>query len=162
MGQWHRDLANRSITFVPHSKQRYFDPTNRIYSAALAVLAPELSNGVLGISVANNETRGDICESIMGCVYLAELGLTAADLKSDVLDAVKRVSTVINECSWLCYQLALRVSSAESFQDWICWVVETAAWQKDRPAQDVYAISLPYEDVLIARVKHGFFDVAIE
>ena len=126
------------------------------------MLAPELSTGELGIIVTNSESRGDICESLLGYVYLAELGLTAADLTIEMFSAVKRLASLINECSWLCYQLACRVSSSESFQDWICWVIATVAWRKDVPTFRGFAISLSSGAMLLPTIKHGLLDTAIQ
>ena len=67
------------------------------------MLAPQLSTGELGIFVTNREARGDICESIMGYVYLVDQGLTTTTLSNDVLGAVRMISALIEECSWLCY-----------------------------------------------------------
>ena len=49
----------------------YFDPGNWIYAVSLSLMCPELMACVNW----NYETKGDICESIMGCHYEVEHGL---------------------------------------------------------------------------------------
>ena len=144
----------------PFSQDRYFDPTNRVYSAALAVLAPELSTGELCATVTNNVSRGDICESLLGYAYLVEQGLTSADLTSEALSAVQVVASLVNECSWLCYWLARRVSSWDSFYKWISWVNATVAWRKDVPASLDLVVVLSSETTSLPTVKHGILEIA--
>ena len=53
----------------PVEQVTYFDPSNKIYSVALSILAPQLD-----FENWNMETRGDICESLMGYAYLVKMG----------------------------------------------------------------------------------------
>ena len=53
----------------PVEQVTYFDPSNNIYSVALSILAPQLD-----FENWNMETRGDICESLMGYAYLVKIG----------------------------------------------------------------------------------------
>ena len=52
----------------PVEQVTYFDPSNKIYSVALSTLAPQLD-----FENWNMETRGDICESLMGYAYLVKM-----------------------------------------------------------------------------------------
>ena len=52
----------------PVEQVTYFDPSNKIYRVALSIWAPRLD-----FENWNMETRGDICESLMGYAYLVNI-----------------------------------------------------------------------------------------
>ena len=62
----------------PIEKQAYFDPTNWVYAVTLRLMMPKLVQEVEW----NNETKGDIFESILGCHYLVANGLMAGRVDS--------------------------------------------------------------------------------
>lgn len=51
--------------FCPITQQRYFDPGNYVYALALDLMCPRLMSEVTW----NTETKGDICEGILGAHY---------------------------------------------------------------------------------------------
>ena len=110
----------------PDSQKKFFDPSNSIYSVALGILAPEAFTDEFGLATLNEETRGDICESILGYVYLGARGLTATSLNPTEFSAVKRLSQILDECSWLCYDLRRRFGRV-AFDEAISWVVASSA-----------------------------------
>ena len=55
----------------------YCDPSNNIYSVALSILAPQLD-----FENWNMETRGDICESLMGYAYLVKIGAVRHEMET--------------------------------------------------------------------------------
>jgi hypothetical protein len=83
----------------PHTGENYFDPSNMIYSTALCFLAP----GLMASRNWNQETRGDICEGLMGNYY--ELINNQRPDICNVLSSVRDVSLIIERTSWLTYQL---------------------------------------------------------
>ena len=76
----------------------YFDPTNKIYSAALSVMAPQLEME----QNWNAETRGDICESLMGYGYLVCSGQIR---NAREVQEVQAISNIVDDFSWWTWRL---------------------------------------------------------
>ena len=102
----------------PVTCQNYFDPTNWIYENALKLLAPELTNFPW-----NAETRGDICESIMGFAFIAEHRPSTSTTA-----AISKVSDLIDMVSWLTFRLCQSVGYGQ-FLEWIKWIQDIAAYR---------------------------------
>ena len=95
----------------PETGQNYFDPGNRIYTNALRLLAPELTD-----LPWNAETRGDICESIMGFAFILERRSSTTTTA-----AVLTVSKIIDMVSWPTFRLHQNVGDGR-FLNWINWI----------------------------------------
>ena len=104
---------------------RYFDPTNRVYSVVLAILAPELE-----AEAWNSETRGDICESLMGFHYLVKRNLAPGDVRR-----TQQVAEMIDYCSSFAYRLEAR--TRDDFFMWVRWITDAAAARKHAPGDPV-------------------------
>ena len=66
-----RDGSDPKHYFCQIDKQHYFDPTNWMYALTMRLMMPQMMKEVGW----NNETKGDIFESILGCQYLLAHGL---------------------------------------------------------------------------------------
>ena len=73
-----RDPSDPQHYHCPIGKQAYFDPSNWVYAMALRLMMPKLVQEVEW----NNETKGDIFESILGCHYLVANGLMTGRVDS--------------------------------------------------------------------------------
>ena len=73
----------------PFEQVSYFDPSNTIYSVVLSILAPQLQS-----EGWNKETRGDICESLMGFACLVQRGSARGDRRN-----TQQVADIIDEFS---------------------------------------------------------------
>ena len=102
----------------PVSRENFFDPGNKIYSKALAFLAPQL------VDLAyNDETRDDICETLMSFAFIAEhsggtSGMVAISKLRDLIDMVR----------WVTFRLPKSVGS-ERFLEWAKWIQDIAAYR---------------------------------
>lgn len=112
----------------PDELVRYFDPGNYIYSAALSIMAPNLEIETNW----NAETRGDICESIMGFGYLSRTKRISCSCRSRKVS--QQMSTIIDTFSWLTYHLY--AATGALFPNWVKWIKETAAWRKCQTVDD--------------------------
>ena len=79
----------------PHEKVDYFDPNNMIYSVTLSILAPQLES-----EDWNAQTKGGICESLVGLNYLVKRGSMRGSLTQ-----TKEVADIVDLCSWMTYRL---------------------------------------------------------
>ena len=102
----------------PVSRQNYFDPSNWIYKSALRLLAPELAD-----LPWNDETRGDICESIMGFAFIAERRPSTSRTV-----AISKVSDLIDMVSWLTFRLHQNVGDGR-FLSWINRIQDIEAYR---------------------------------
>ena len=98
-----------------HTEQGYFDPSNAIYDMALCFLEP------LGLQIRkwNAETRGDICEALLGLSYQ----LTHKE-RVDVFEVaqhVHKVAHIIEVTATLTYRLWVKSGSA--FKDWCAHIL---------------------------------------
>ena len=99
----------------PFEQVSYLDPINEIYSVVLSILAPQLQS-----EGWNKETRGDICESLMGFAYLVQRGIERGDRMN-----TEHVADIIDEFSWMAYRLATTTGS--NFSVWVQWITGTVA-----------------------------------
>ena len=137
----------------PHEKVDYFDPANMIYSVALSILAPQLES-----EDWNAQTRGDICESLMGLNYLVKRGSMRG-----YLTLTKQVADIVDFCSWMTYRL--HAVTGDDFLGWVRWINDNVVWRKYSPDSDEERESA-YQNLASVceavdlwegpRCKHGF------
>lgn len=97
-----------------HTGRGYFDPTNAIYSMSLCFLGL-LTNSSSGLNRDwNIETRGDICEALMGFSYQLLHNERADVLK--VGQQVHKVARIIEVTAYTTYKLWINTGMA--FKDW--------------------------------------------
>ena len=104
----------------PVEQVDYFDPSNSIYSAALSILAPQLAS-----ENWNMETRGDICESLMGYAYLVRRNM---EPHAEHRKQTEQVADIIDEFSRMTY--LLQADTGDNFFNWVLWIKSVAAWRK--------------------------------
>ena len=103
----------------PVTCESYLDPGNWIYKNALRLLAPELTD-----LPWNEETRGDICESIMGFAFIAERRPSTCRTVT-----ISKVSALIDTVSWLTFRLRQSVGDKQ-FPQWIKWIQDIEEYRK--------------------------------
>ena len=108
----------------PIEKERYFDPTNFVYAITMLLMMPNMMQEVNW----NNETKGDIFESIMGCAYLVHNGLMTHDV-----DALKKhsgiVSAIFESFAWHTYQLCVTVDHKKILV-WVKWILDMVSYRQ--------------------------------
>jgi hypothetical protein len=119
----------------------YFDPGNWIYAVTLSVMCPEL----MAHRQWNYETKGDICESIMGCQYEVEHGLmtgaTGESLEFPHLQKYGGItSAIVDAFAWYVWRLCGKVGDRELIV-WINWTIDMVRYQRHQPRAD--SSSLP-------------------
>ena len=134
----------------PDELVHYFDPTNMIYSAALSIMAPNFDIETNW----NAETRGDICESIMGFAYMSR----TKRISCERWEASQQMSKIVDAFSWLTYHLHTKTGG--TFPMWVKWIKDTAAWRKcqvvdDASHQNLQAICAEHDPSEPPRQKMG-------
>lgn len=71
------------------------------------------------------ETRGDICESLMGYGYMVCGGHTRSNT---TWTQANDISDIVDAFSWLTWRLHTKTDAA--FLTWIKWIKDTAAWRR--------------------------------
>ena len=104
-----------------------FDPSNKIYSVALSILAPQLD-----FENWNMETRGDICKSLMGYTYLVKIG--AVETQDGNERNTKAVADIIDNFSRATYLLG--AVTGDDFFCWDRWLKDIAAWRQNAEASE--------------------------
>ena len=102
----------------------YFDPGNWIYAVSLSLMCPELMAYVNW----NYETKGDICESIMGCHYMVEHGLvtgaTGESLEFPHLQKYSGItSAIVDAYAWYVWRLCGKFGPNDMLV-WIGWTLD--------------------------------------
>ena len=88
---------------------------------ALSILAPQLD-----FENWNMETRGDICESLMGYAYLVKIG--AVKTQDGNKKKTKEVADIIDNFSRAAYML--EATTGDDFFQWVRWIKDIAAWRQ--------------------------------
>ena len=114
----------------------YFDPGNWIYAVSLSLLCPELMAYVNW----NYETKGDICESIMGCQYEVEHGLvtgaTGESLEFPHLQKYSGItSAIVDAYAWYVWRLCGKVGADEMLV-WIDWTIDMVCYREHQARAD--------------------------
>ena len=110
-------------------KQAYFDPSNWVYAMALRLITPKLVQEVEW----NNETKGDIVESILGCHYLVSNGLMIG-----IVDSLAKncgiVSAIFEAFAWHTRQRCDAVSNEGPgvVLTWVNWISDMVAFRQAR------------------------------
>ena len=103
----------------------------------------------------NLETKGDICQSIMGAHYI--WSVTVPRFQRHVLeqcdarfgDRLKYCSELIDSFTWHTYQLHLETGD-EQMLTWVHWIVSVVSWRKHH--MDIFdpaALVLPINDEVV-------------
>ena len=109
--------------------QNYFDPSNWVYAVAMRLMMPRMMNEVQW----NDETKGDIFESILGCHYLVANGLMSDDVGS-----LKKhsgiVSAIFEAFAWHTWQLCVAIGndSTDEALRWVTWIIDVVAYRQMR------------------------------
>ena len=114
----------------------YFDPGNWIYAVSLSLMCPELMAYVNW----NYETKGDICESIMGCHYMVEHGLvtgaTGESLEFPHLQKYSGItSAIVDAYAWYVWRLCRKVGADEMLV-WIDWAIDMVRYREHKARAD--------------------------
>ena len=112
--------------------QHYFDPTNWVYALAMRIMMPEMMKEVHW----NNETKGDIFESILGCNYLVSHGFTASSKRrlTSLETHIGAVSAIFEAFAWFTHKLCLSVGHQDPdlILRWATWILDMVAWRQKR------------------------------
>ena len=122
-----------------HTGLGYFDPTNYIYFMTLMFLAGPMSRSW------NTETRGDICEALMGFSY----ELTHNE-RVDVLDVgqhVHKVARIIEVTATLTYKLWINTGIA--FKDWCARIMQMRNVQEYNAQFNLYNAPRPKKNFIM-------------
>ena len=114
----------------PIEKQNYFDPTNWVYAVTMRLMMPKMMQEVQW----NNETKGDIFESILGCHYLVANGFVGDDVGS--LNKYSGIVSAIFEAFvWHTWRLCVAIgyNSTDEVLQWVKWIGDMVA---DRRMED--------------------------
>ena len=93
----------------------------------------------------NNETKGDIFESILGCHYLVANGLV-----KEPVDALEKhigiVSAIFEDFVWYTYRLCDRFGNnghghTDKVLHWVAWIIDMVAYRQ-RKDDDIGTIVL--------------------
>ena len=125
-------LGDPTHYYCPFTSENYFDPGNWIYDLALTIMCPALMAQVNW----NAETKGDICESIMGANYIWSVIIPR--FRRDLLEQcdarfgrrLEYCSTLIDHFIWHTYHLH-RETGDERMLSWVRWIVSIVSWRKD-------------------------------
>ncbi len=105
----------------------YFDPTNWIYAQTMQLMCPEL---MLQVNW-NNETKGDIFESIMGMHHeLRTSDSPVTEIRPEFERELAGVAGLINCRVYHVYKLHARVEGR--LHEYMEWIVNTARWRLDK------------------------------
>ena len=115
--------------FCKIDDQHYFDPTNWVYALAMRIMMPELMKEVHW----NNETKGDIFESILGCNYLVSHGFLKQPLTS-LETHIGAVAAIFEAFAWFTHKLCLSVGhqNPDLILRWATWILDMVAWRQKR------------------------------
>ena len=144
-------LGDPTHYHCPFTSENYFDPGNWIYDLALTIMCPALMAQVNW----NAETKGDICESIMGAHY--SWSVTIPRLNPHWLELCDArfghhlacCSALIDYFAWHTYHLHLETGD-EQMLTWVHWIVSVVSWRKHH--MDVFdpaALVLPINDEVV-------------
>ena len=116
----------------PYTLQNYFDPGNWIYAQTLTIMCPSLMAQVNW----NAETKGDICESLMGAHY--EWSVIIPRFQHSLLgEHDARFGHRLRDCSRLIHYFSRhtyhlhRETGDERMLSWVHWIVSIVSWRKD-------------------------------
>ena len=127
-----------------HTGETYFDPMNMIYSTAMCFLAP---HGLLKENW-NTNTRGDICESLLGYAY--QLAHRERADPHALWPLARAVAQIIEITSRLTHQLSRSLGHAD-FHDCCTWIIKRAAYLSQRgDVENVVAAILPQDAAMDA------------
>ena len=110
----------------PINDQNYFDPSNWVYAVTMRLMMPKMMQEVQW----NNETKGDIFESILGCHYLVANGF----LKDDI-DSLKKhsgiVSAIFEAFAWYTWRLCVAIGfKTDEVLQWADWIIDMVAYRQ--------------------------------
>ena len=115
--------------YCPIEKQDYFDPSNWVYAVTMRLMVPKMMQEVEW----NNETKGDIFESILGCHYLVANGFVSDDVVSFNKN-IGIVNAIFEEFVWHTWRLcdAIGKNKTEQVLQWVTWIIDVVAHRQMR------------------------------
>ena len=124
-----RDDSDPKHYFCQVDKQSYFDPTNWVYALTMRLMMPHMMKDIEW----NNETKGDIFESILGCNYLVSHGFLKEPLTS-LETHIGAVSAIFEAFAWFTHKLCLSVGHQDPdlILRWATWILDMVAWRQKR------------------------------
>ena len=81
------------------------------------------------MEIANNETKGDIFEAILGCNYLVAHGIVKDDVGA-LKQHSGRMSAIVEEFVWHTFRLCEEVGDGKRLMPWITWIIDVVAWRQ--------------------------------
>ena len=125
-----RDFSDPKHDFCQIERQHYFDPTNWVYALTMRLMMPKMMKEVNW----NNETKGDIFESILGCHYLVAHGLVKEPVGA-FEQHIGTVSAIFEAFVWCTWRLcdAIGNHNPDSILRWVTWIIDMVA---DRQRKD--------------------------
>ena len=136
-----RDATDPVHYHCPIDGATYFDPGNWLYACTLSRMCPELMSHVDW----NYETKGDICEAIMGCQYEVEHGLvtgaTGESLEFPHLQKYNGItSAIVDAYAWYVWRLCVKVG-ADQMLVWIAWTVDMVRYREHQTRADASSMA---------------------
>ena len=119
-----RDATDPVHYHCPIDGRTYFDPGNWLYAVTFSLICLELMAHVDW----NYETKGDICESIMGCQDEVEHGLvtgaTGESLEFPHLQKYSGItSAIVDAYAWYVWRLCVKFGPNDMLV-WIGWTID--------------------------------------
>ena len=124
-----QDNSDPRHYFCKIDDQHYFDPTNWVYALAMRMMMPQMMKDINW----NNETKGDIFESILGCQYLVSHGFLKQPMTS-LERHIGTVAAIFEAFAWFTHKLCGSVGhgNPESILRWATWILDMVAWRQKR------------------------------
>ena len=122
-----RDDSDPKHYFCQIEKQHYFDPTNWVYALTMRLMMPHMMKDIEW----NNETKGDIFESILGCQYLLAHGFVKQHVPA-LEQHIGTVAAIFEAFVWYTWKLcdAIGNHNPESILRWVTWIIDMVAYRQ--------------------------------
>ena len=136
-----RDATDPVHYHCPIDGATYFDPGNWLYACTLSLMCPELMPHVNW----NCETKGDICEAIMGLQYDTDHGLVpGATGDSPEFPHLQKdsgiTSAIVDAYAWYVWRLCVKVG-ADKMLVWIEWTVDMVRYREHQARADASSMA---------------------
>ena len=124
-----QDDSDPKHYFCDKGQQHYFDPTNWVYALAMRMMLPHMMKEVEW----NNETKGDIFESIMGCHYMVSHGCPVNTMTS-LERNIGPVAAIFEAFAWGAHRLCRSIGhhDPELIVRWATWIIDMVAYRQRR------------------------------
>ena len=131
----------------------YFDPSNWVYAVTMRLMMPEMMKEVNW----NNETKGDIFESILGYKYSVANGLEKKPVGAALSRHIGIVAAIFEEFVWYTWRLcdSIGYNNSDRVLQWVKWIIDMVAYRqmKDNNVGTLILHERPDEFVFRPRCK---------